>query len=68
MVKQRLDSLFSGSPFRLEGRAYTVQAIRGDKVWCRREDGAIVPLAGYLLANSGEPSFWKRWQLSRVLP
>src|SRR3990167_8212777 len=57
----RLDSLFPGASFRLDGLTYIIREFRGNKAWCEREDGVIVPLSGHHETDTWERSSFRRW-------
>lgn len=73
-----LFDLCPGSEFELEGEHYTVTRLEGDKVWCVKEDGTVVPLRGYFPINETRTSYrveekrrsFKSWfaPLKAVLP
>ena len=51
----RLDSLFPGASFRLDGDGYTVRHPQGNMVVCEREDGYVVYLHGWEEVDTREP-------------
>ena len=67
-MKKRIDDLFEGASFRLEGETHTIRRIENGRVWCEREDVAIVPLSGHLQADEWTPRRTFGQWFSAVLP
>lgn len=57
----RLDTLFPGASFNLNGVCHTIQTFHNGKAVCFREDGAIVYLAGHTQADTWERRRFRDW-------
>lgn len=51
----RVDDLFPGASFRLEGECYTIREFRNGMAVCEREDGSTIYLHGWENTETWEP-------------
>ena len=64
----RIDSLFEGCSFNLDGKCHTIREFRNGMAVCEREDGSIVYLHGWEHADEWKPSRNLFSRLSFLVP